>query len=735
MKYKKDLYAIFFILLLVIIFFSEVLVTNKNFVYRDFFRYYYPLRHFTAECISSGVIPFWNPYLFCGIPFLANLKSAIFYPLSFIYYFFPFYFGFKLFIVIHFFLSSLFMYLLMRSWVCIIPSLISSITYGFSGYLLSMIDSPIILTTSTWTPLCFLFLNRGCEGKNLAIILLGVFLGIQFLAGSPDVFFIAILSFFLFSLAKSLVGNKKGIYTFLLAGVIGMGITLFQSLPFLEMCSSSTRVISGFGYSDATVRSLSPAELFTLFIPITKLSDFWFGQGIVKSCYLGIIPFCFILIGIFYSKRNLTLFWTGIFFISLLLAMGKYIPGYQFLYKYLPYFSTMKDPIKFFSLTVLSGAILAGFGAVKLIKENKGLKFICIFNLIYFISWLIAWIDKEHILSLGTNIDEWYHLNICNSFLSLIFFTLTTSLFILKTLGYSKTSITFMGIIFFLIIDLFLKGGNLNPLIDKIFYDYEPPLVKLLKKDKIDFRIISAYNIKVKGSTLPMYTERLKSSLYPNVGVLYHLYDAYGYDGFRLKNYDTFLQVKQFLSLCNVKYIISIVKVPNMEIVYDGGEFKVYKNTKYLPRAFFIPKKRIVKDRHKILDILTSGDFDPKKEVILEENPRSEIRNPKFKIQNPKSKIIVYQPNKVVIEASCNKAGFLFLSDTYYPGWKAYVDKKPTKVYRANFLFRAIVLPEGNHQVEFVYFPLSFTIGLLGTLITIISILGFLIIQVVSNKT
>ncbi|MEW6619071.1 MAG: YfhO family protein [bacterium] len=738
MKYKKDLYAIFFILLLVVIFFSEVLFTNKNFVFRDFFMYQYPIRHFTTECLRTGFIPFWNPYLFCGNPFLANINSAIFYPLSFINCLFPFYFGIKLFMVIHFFLSSLFMYWLMRSWLKIMPSLISSITYGFSGYLLSMIDTYTILATSTWTPLCFLLINRAIEGRNFAVILSGIFLGIQFLAGAPDVFLIAILGLFLFSLSKSLVGNNKGIYSFLLAGLIGMGLTLFQSLPFLEMASFSTRIISGLEYSEATLRALSLAELFTLFIPITKSVNFWFGQNIVKSCYLGIIPFCFILIGIFYSKRKLILFWTVLFFVSLLLAMGKYFPVYQLLYKYIPYFASMKDPIKFFSLTVLSGAILTGFGAAKLMEENKGINFLLIFNLIYFILWLIAWMAKDFILSLWINTVEWYFLNIWGSFLSLILLSLTTSLFILKIHGYVRASVAFIGIIFILIIDLFLMGCKLNPLIDKGFYDYEPEIVKLIEKDKDYFRILSAYNIKVNDFTLPpmfIINLKLKNSVHPNVGVPYHLYDAYGYDGFRLKDYDTLISLEQLektsklLSLLNIKYIISHFKLINMDIFYDGGDFKVYKNTGYLKRAFFVPKARVVKDRREILNILSKGDFEPKKEVILEEFPNSKF-HPKSQILNPKSKIqiIDYQPNKVIINSSCEKSGFLFLSDTYYPGWKAYIDGKPTKVYRANYLFRAIVLPEGNHQIEFVYFPASFKIGLLGTLITITILVSFMII-------
>jgi uncharacterized membrane protein YfhO len=62
----------------------------------------------------------------------------------------------------------------------------------------------------------------------------------------------------------------------------------------------------------------------------------------------------------------------------------------------------------------------------------------------------------------------------------------------------------------------------------------------------------------------------------------------------------------------------------------------------------------------------------------------------------------------------------LVLSDTYYPGWKAFVDGKETKIYRADYAFRAIPLNAGTHRVEFTYDPISFKLGVGGTLMGII---------------
>jgi uncharacterized membrane protein YfhO len=67
---------------------------------------------------------------------------------------------------------------------------------------------------------------------------------------------------------------------------------------------------------------------------------------------------------------------------------------------------------------------------------------------------------------------------------------------------------------------------------------------------------------------------------------------------------------------------------------------------------------------------------------------------------------------------------FLILNDTYFPGWKAFVDGKKTKIYRANYNFRAVPLSAGTHRVEFIYDPMSFKLGAGVTLLGILGCIG-----------
>jgi uncharacterized membrane protein YfhO len=70
-----------------------------------------------------------------------------------------------------------------------------------------------------------------------------------------------------------------------------------------------------------------------------------------------------------------------------------------------------------------------------------------------------------------------------------------------------------------------------------------------------------------------------------------------------------------------------------------------------------------------------------------------------------------YAPEQVEIEVNSQAAGYLVLTDAWYPGWKAAVDGEPAPVYRADLFFRAVAIPTGNHHVVFTFRPRSVSIG------------------------
>jgi len=139
--------------------------------------------------------------------------------------------------------------------------------------------------------------------------------------------------------------------------------------------------------------------------------------------------------------------------------------------------------------------------------------------------------------------------------------------------------------------------------------------------------------------------------------------------------------------------------IKRYDLVYKDNKFQLFKNKLVLARATLFYNYEVIKDDKEIIKRFYSDDFDFRNVLILEEAPDLIIE----KGATGSAKIISYTPNKIVIKTSSNSPALLFLSDNYYPGWKARVDGKSSKIYRADYSFRAVIVPKGESVVEFLF--------------------------------
>jgi uncharacterized membrane protein YfhO len=109
---------------------------------------------------------------------------------------------------------------------------------------------------------------------------------------------------------------------------------------------------------------------------------------------------------------------------------------------------------------------------------------------------------------------------------------------------------------------------------------------------------------------------------------------------------------------------------------------------------------------------MNEENFDFSLSVLLEEDlegfSKDKTKNNFIKDVN----FLSYTPNKIIIRTKSDRPGIFVLLDNFYPGWQAFVNGEKTKIYRANYTFRAIKVPQGENQIEFIYQPQSFKIGL-----------------------
>jgi hypothetical protein len=87
-----------------------------------------------------------------------------------------------------------------------------------------------------------------------------------------------------------------------------------------------------------------------------------------------------------------------------------------------------------------------------------------------------------------------------------------------------------------------------------------------------------------------------------------------------------------------------------------------------------------------------------------------------------RAEVTRHEPNRVEVKTQAAVPSLLVLAENHYPGWRAKVDGHRTKIMRVNYNQRGVALPGGNHTVSFVYQPKSVLIGLLISLLAIVSL-------------
>jgi|GEM_PF-2459223 len=145
---------------------------------------------------------------------------------------------------------------------------------------------------------------------------------------------------------------------------------------------------------------------------------------------------------------------------------------------------------------------------------------------------------------------------------------------------------------------------------------------------------------------------------------------------------------------------------------------RIYKVKEPMPHAYLSYKWQFLDSQapavEAIVNAETSG-FDPWQITLVEKTKGKAMDNlPASGIADRDSRVKVIDnlPNIVRIEEMSKSSGLLVLTDHFYPGWVAFVDKKQTPIYRANAVLRAVFVPAGKHLVEFRYEPASLQLAL-----------------------
>jgi hypothetical protein len=566
----------------------------------------------------------------------------------------------------------------------------------------------------------------------------------------------------------------------LIISILFLFLSAIQLFPFVELFHHSIRG-SGISYQEATTWSFAPKDILLFFLPdaygyFLDMKKYWVAQCWFKTLYTGGLPF---LLGaiFFIFGRNRRLFSILMLF-SIFLSLGRYNPLYSFAFKYLPFFNGIRYPAKFLYIFILVLSITAGLGFQRLIELSKerGVKrfknLLIIFSLtsgFLLLFLVLGHKEIEHFLKLREiDFPQFNHLSV-NLFHAKRFFFYLALFFLLIRIGVEVKWKSWAKIllIFFLIADLF---GNMGFYGKEKTLDYfrKTKIIEIISSDQDSFRVFSTAKTISQDTTVLIgesSSSILKEKHPPSMNLLYGLHDIWGIDVIRLKRIDDLykaftsapsISATNLVDLYGAKYFISVTPIegdPRFELIYARLEglpgkrenllkentIKLYKIRTPFPRAWLVRDFKVL-DSKTILSRMANKDFHPDREVLLEDEPKwvgeaiGGRRGPPLRKTNDggeplsglpqKVEFISEKNNRLQLLVNLTEDNLLVLSDTYYPGWKAFVNGKETKIYRADYTFRGIPLNAGTHQVEFVYDPISFKLGAGVTFLGILGCIG-----------
>ena len=750
-------YATVVLLVLAILWFCQDLVTDARVpFYRDLTNYFYPLRYSLYESYRAGELPLWDRHFAQGFPNLAAFQSGAFYPPHLVFLLLPFFASIRALFILHFLIAAIGTWTLLRSWNYSRDlSLVGALLFTLGGVIVSLTNLLNHFQTAVWLPWLILTWERLLltpRWNRFVAFTLVAALG--FLAGSPEMFAMSmglgLLDGFRLGDGEPQISFRR-IIGFAVAGnALMLALVMAQFLPTAELIMESRRGQS-IPAAEAFMWSLNPSALLNLFFPDKEVDPsvsigfrLFFARNVpfLASTYLGLISLFGVALWTYYAPRRERIFLTGLTLASLAVALGGNALIYPFLFRHVPLISTIRFPEKIFFLTYALVFFITMRGlkglwldqAKKLTAPMIILGAVCLAWLgLYFTSWLhsdfiadfiaanttippLSDVHAKAIVSVLTNLQRQLILSLALFFLLILMKAnkIRPQLFSVLLVSVVFVDLTWAHRGFLFTIDpvrIYTGTPVIRPSdsrLTRLFYypaarDLHPAFYSVLGRPTFEQSVALSFQ-----------------NYLPNVGVLHGLDYFQEIDALNRRPYTDFLSVAnaldfdrqvQLLRSFNVRYLVSFRELPEkgVRLVDRFPQYYswLYRIESIVPRAYVVDRVFVEKQPLKVLERLSQLQFDPLREVFLD--AAVPIRpSQSFEAQ---ANIEQYKNNLVIVRTRANQDSVLVLADSFYPGWKAFVDGNETKILKANHFFRAVVLPKGARRVEFRYEPWSFRLG------------------------
>lgn len=743
--------------------------------------------HFQAEStLSTGEMALWDPYANCGMPIVGNIQTATFYPLSFLFYVMPTNAAFGVIFMANTLLAGLFAYMFVRSFKLRRGAAFgAAIVYMFSGVWTPRLEPGHIMVYNNlpWIMLGLYLVRKmvlsALDGKWGASVFIALLLALsqaaQFFGGHTQFWFystFALCAYCVFEVVCGLARGGKGraigaAALFVGAMAVFLLVVMIQLLPSLEF---ARQVLAGLE-RPASYRSsigFSNAMLLMFFMPNSL-----YAAGQWEACsYIGIVTLVMVVAAVLLVRNRYVWYFAAVGVLALAFAVGEGSPVFKLLGS-LPGFMMFRAPSRMITVALPSAVVLFAFAwdtvfSGGLARRGK-IVLVCVAILVALIPAGIfaaskvaegkikqgmlsrqreeqkrmpgfpenlTRLQKEWIADgekhIDERVDDMRRLAVRAEFLALLGCAIMIATAVTKS-QYIRLA---CGIACIMLISVDLVGSGttfVHTTDPAAFFPKHNALLDHLARENSRFRILDKIDNQIMFMTSETPYHYLRRANYNVVnGDL---------DSSRLLDYTAYYEHEKLggndlLNALNVKYVLSDEPLTE-PLCRDWPKTKladnlfVTENPNCLPRAFVVGKVISMKGRSadEIAEFLTKSNL--KEMAVIEADLPAKLEDAgAFK----PAEVTNYEANRVTVEVTLDKPGFLILSEIWYPDWHAYETeggaKKELPLYKTDVALRGVYLDAGKHKVEFIYEPRTYFTG---AKITIASLAAVLVLLVVSG--
>ena len=691
----------------------------------DLYSQQMPWQAAVRSSLAKGEWPVWNPYLLCGSILAANMQAAPYDAVQLLGLLLPHAQALTFAAAMTFFLGALFTFAFMRALGCgELASLVSAAGYIFSAIVAFFVAWPL---GRVWMflPLVLLAVRMVVRETDLrAAVLLTASLVLTIFAGHPE----SILHI-------SFAGGIYGVYELFLTkrwrailmaaicGVLALLLTAVALLPFFSVAPHTVEYrIRHEKFKTASFDipvDLVTARAIASVIPFaggrpegTRQAHAWEPTTLRTGSVVLALALAALVLA---RKRRDTWFFFG-FFLFMACAGLNAFPVGDLLHA-LPLFNiALNDRLAFaavFALCVLAGFAVDSAHAEGHLARRSTAPVIVLCVGIAIAAGATLLRDGE--IRAGTD---------PSLMLTLTLAELVPLVLLALALAFRVHPAAILAL---LLIQRTLSDGGIYPVLpEKMFYP-EVPLLRQIRNDPATpFRIVG-----------------LEYALVPDTAALYGLEDVRGYEAMTFERlHDTFPlwcrtqpvwfnivedKSRSFLSFLNVKYAIgSKIFGPDdqWKLLLEDRESRLFENTRVMPRAFIPHRIRYERtDKAVLAGMKQTADFAQTAWITVPHYEPHEIHN------GPGTLDVRREGLAYDIQADLVLDSWVVISDSNWPGWRAYIDGQRVETQYANHAFIGVFVPKGKHRLRVVFQPEAFTRGRNITLATIAGLIVFFVLR------